>query len=439
MGLSQKSEVASGQFLVTSAGSLYIQFGIQLALGMVLGLAYSPDPSRAFAAADSAGVLRAVHYWGSALLILHASIHLLLMIWHGWFRSPHRVHFYGGIGMLLLAMGFQLSGNVLPYDRHGVQTTVIEAGIASRAPVIGDRVREQLLAGPEFSAATLTRWYQAHAFGIPAAIILMLVLGFLVQRKGAESKENRLVMLIPVVASVLLAFGLGHPTSPMATGIDANRFHAHAGWYTWPMHGLLTLTDKFIPNGGWIGAMAVPGIAMGALLLMPLWAAKLHRRTVQAGVLIAVLLITGVSVGFGSQFAPLVGDRDPEHGAVATRPLVSPKSKPSAEPIADKPNQAKPAEPEVPTPPAQDAALAAKGKALFADQDCQGCHGKDGLVGKSGPSLKLTYQEHPEADFYTRYIKNPRTVDSGSTMPAFSDLKDDQLKALAEFLRFARK
>ena len=113
----------------------------------------------------------------------------------------------------------------------------------------------------------------------------------------------------------------------------------------------------------------------------------------------------------GGEFAPLVGTRDPR-----VVPVVA-KGKPQG---------------------TQDVALAAKGRTLFTGQGCNGCHGQDGLKAMGGPSLKNVGQEHPDVDYYVRYVANPQSVDKGSTMPAYPNLKSDELQALAEFLRYPR-
>ena len=85
----------------------------------------------------------------------------------------------------------------------------------------------------------------------------------------------------------------------------------------------------------------------------------------------------------------------------------------------------------------KDAALATKGRALFKAQNCNGCHGEDGLKGQGGPSLANLWKEHPDAEYTMRYVKNPQSIQKGSTMPAYGTLKEEELQALAPELLFS--
>ena len=68
------------------------------------------------------------------------------------------------------SLGLLVTGNLLPYDRHGVQTAVTEVGIASRVPFFGPVIADMMLGGPKFSASTLATWYGMHRWWIPLAL-----------------------------------------------------------------------------------------------------------------------------------------------------------------------------------------------------------------------------------------------------------------------------
>lgn len=93
---------------------------------------------------------------------------------------------------------------------------------------------------------------------------------------------------------------------------------------------------------------------------------------------------------------------------------------------------------------------ASKGKALFTQKGCQGCH-SIGFGQNAGPDLLNVTQRVP-ADWLRRFLKSPqamhdagdaRTValveqHNGHVMPNFR-LKDDEIEALIHFLASGMK
>ena len=397
-------------FLAASALALYVHFGLQLVAGALLATVYRADPAQAHATAATlhSGLWRFVqgfHYWGSAVLIVQSVVHLAAVTWDGWYRTQVRVYL-AAIAMAALALGFQISGNALPWDRHGVQTAGVESAIAARVPVVGLSVARVMNGGDEPGPQTLGVWWTAHWLLLPVTLVIAVLVGLaLPARKGVKWP-----LALPALVALLLALVQPSPFGSAATTADYGRFDAKPSWYTIPMHGLLVWGDRLVPNGGWIGTALVPLLLGVALLALPFF----KRKGSGAGR--AVLLGFGglgivAAITAGGAFAPLTGTRDPRAVPVAAIGTTQGK---------------------------RDAALAAKGKVVFAATGCNGCHGEDGLKAISGPSLKNVGREHSDAEYYVRYIANPQSVDKGSTMPAYPNLKRDQLLALAEFLRFPR-
>ena len=393
----------SKSILSASALALYAHFALQLVAGVLLSTAYAPTRAHEATAAlhqGGWGVVQGFHYWGSAVMIVHSVVHLAAVAWAGWYKDQARAYL-AALALAGLSLAFQLTGNVLPGDRHGVQTAAIEGSIAARVPGAGPKVAGLMMGGDEASGRTVALWYDLHRFALPVALLLALGLGASVARK----QDARWPIVVPTVLSLVLALLVASPLGSAAVGYDygtLGALSAKASWYTVPMHGLLVL-------GGWIGAMLLPALAGLALLLLPVLKPK--PELVRGALVFLALAGLSVTLLSGGEPAALVGTRDPAAPPVA--------------PVARKIEK-------------QDAALAARGKALFAATGCNNCHGKDGLKGMGGPSLANVWKLHPDADYYVRYIRNPKSVEKSSTMPAYPQLKPEELGAMAEFLRFAR-
>jgi mono/diheme cytochrome c family protein len=401
----------SKTILSASAYALYAHFVLQLVAGGLLATVYRGSAAEAHAstAALHRGgwtVLQGFHYWGSAVMIAHAAVHFAAVTWAGWYRGPQVRGYLAALALLGLSVAFQLTGNALPWDRHGVQTAAVEGAIANRIPVVGAAASRTMLGGDGVTPQTLSLWYDAHRYVLPLALLVALALGLAVPRK----KLPKWSLAVPTLVALALALLVTAPLGAPATAADYALFDAKPSWYTMPMHGLLVWGDRLIPGGGWIGAALLPGLFAAALLALPLL--KKPKPALARGLLLGfAALSAAAAVTSGGKFAPLVGTRDPKVRVVSTKP---------------------------PTTESKNAALAAKGKVLFASQGCRNCHGVDGLKASGGPSLKDLWKEHPEADYYVRYVKNPSSVQPGSTMPAYPQLKSEELRAIAEFLRFPR-
>jgi ubiquinol-cytochrome c reductase cytochrome b subunit len=400
-----------GTLLATSAAGLYVQYLLQFAVGIALQARFHPSIDAAHSSIrklreEATGRLLAdFHYWGSAVLVATATIHVVLMLWFGWYRHPHRGRWFASLAMLAGAMGFQLTGNLLPMDRHDVQTAVVEAAIAARVPGIGPELRRAVLGGDGFGQSTLDLWWWVHRFALTGLVLVAMAGAFVVHLRRKDVRENRVAMLLPVLVALGLALSFSAPFGEPATPADYNRFDAKVGWYVWPMHGALRMFESFHPSLGWIGAAVLPGLF--GVFLVALAIVQPKEGVARAG-LCGFLAVFGFgAVRFGGLPASATG--------VQALPSPAAPVESSFTPV--------------------DAALSKRGRTLFAVEGCADCHGKDGRNGAAGPDLGEVHRRHPEAEWYVRFLANPQAVKPNSTMPAFAGIGETKLRALAEWLR----
>ncbi|MFY9234627.1 MAG: cytochrome b N-terminal domain-containing protein [Fimbriimonadaceae bacterium] len=392
-----------------SAAAIVIQFVLQSVIGLGLQTIYVPNLAGAHPTVEEirTGSLTAlwqgVHYWGSQILILHCFLHLAMMVWSG--RYKYRLEFLGICLLFLSAFLFQVTGNALPMDRHDVQTVVIEAGIGRSMPVVGEWVGQMILQGDRFNQDTLTTWFDAHRYLVVGLMVFGLIV-FLAGRKGRGEKGSLFAMLVPLVAVFVLAWLVKPPAGEQGVLADFDATNALVGWYTWPLHGALKAFSAISPSLGWVGAGVLPGLFAAFLAILVVMGSKFDVSKARIGFGAFVLVFLGAALLFGGRFAPLTGNQDPPKLAEVKRADIQPI----------------------------DNALAAKGELLFANAPCAGCHGPKG-AGGTGPSLLTVFKKYPNADWYKRFIKNPASVKPGTVMPAFPDLSEADLSALAEFLR----
>jgi mono/diheme cytochrome c family protein len=406
-----------GNILSTSAAALGIEFVLQVLAGWYLNRAYIPDPKLAHGTVENLlgatphAQIAGFHYWGGAFFIAHSSLHLCLMLFTGWYRPPHHWRWVAAIAFFICALMFQITGNLLPFDQHGVQTAAIEGGIAASMPG-GQQVAAIMMGGePSLTANTLPTWYFAHRLLLPFALLLGAIGAVITHFKLRDTKTLWPVSAVLALVPLVIALTIQRPLGTAATEADFNRYNALVSWYTWPLHGSLEAFNRLNPSLGFIGTAVIPTLFVLFLLAAPMLSKRVANAGVQFIFVAFLAYFLGVGFAFGGAFAPLTGTRDPA-GQVVSNP-----DKP-ANPI--------------------DAVLAARGKEVFNAESCAGCHGKDGLKATGGPKLDQVHKDHSDAEWYIEFIKNPKSKKPNSTMPGFPDMEEDKLKAMAEFLRQPR-
>src|SRR5688572_2123652 len=179
-----------GWWFVT--GSVLIMLlTVQLITGIFLTMYYVPSPESAY---DSVRyimervtfgrVLRGLHFFGASFIVIAAVIHMIRVVALGSYKKPREVTWITGVVLLLVILGFALSGYLLPWDQKAYWATTVTINIARNGP-FGEFIAGVLMGGETLGALTLLRWYSAHVFLLPAALILFVVAHlYLMRRHG---------------------------------------------------------------------------------------------------------------------------------------------------------------------------------------------------------------------------------------------------------------
>src|SRR5438445_13831705 len=95
-------------------------------------------------------------------------LHLLQVLWAGAYRAPREVNWWFGMALLLLTLGFSLTGYLLPWDQKGYWATKVATNIAGGTPVFRQAIQRVLVGGPDFGNQTLTRSFGLQVGLLPA-------------------------------------------------------------------------------------------------------------------------------------------------------------------------------------------------------------------------------------------------------------------------------
>ena len=496
-----------GWWFVTGSVLLFLLV-VQLVTGVVLTMYYVPAPEFAYDSVRFISdrlpfgrLLRGLHYFGASFIVVAAVIHMLRVVIFGSYKKPRELTWMTGVVLLLLILAFALTGYLLPWDQKAYWATTVTINIARSTPLAGEQLAALMRGGADLGALTLLRWYTAHVFLLPAALIGFVVAhlylmrrhgisGPVTARSGAtapfypfQAFKDTMAMSAGFALLLTCALMFRVPLDPIADPSDA-KYVPRPEWYFLSLFQLL----KYFPGRlEPIATIVIPGLIVGALLLLPFLDRGddrhlLKRRTIAAAFAIVGMAIVALTfLGFRDSPA----HADPSHwGPLATaghefvqdqRCQTCHRIGGPANPIADTRARKGPewllahvADPETIAPgarkappgwmnPSQARSIVsymrklrggggtppslsgeARTATLVFGRYCANCHMIDGEGGNQGPDLTRAGEKR-DVKWLHDWISDPEAIDELAEMPAFGDrLTPEELTAISNFLA-ARK
>jgi ubiquinol-cytochrome c reductase cytochrome b subunit len=473
---------------------------VQLLTGVALTLYYAPTPDHAYdsvrfiSATPLGRFVRGLHHFGASFIVVAVALHLLRVVAFGSYKPPREVTWLSGLVLLLLVLGFALTGYLLPWDQRAYWATVVTINIARLAP-LGDVVAGVMQGGATVGALTLTRWYAAHVILLPAALVGLVVLHLTMMRRHGISGPVRAragtpstfyptqaardvtVSLVVLAALAAVAWNVAVPLEGPADPTDAS-YIPRPEWY---FLGLFQLLKYFPGKLEVVGAIVLPTVIVLVLAALP-WIDRgpsrdaRRRLAVLAGVSAGVVALAALTA-LGWRDRPLsaraadtwtlreIGGRR----FAATAGCARCHSDTGvADPLERLPRTRGPewvtshvVDPETIAPGLREPPLAANERdvaaivayvqrlatqpypapdattetaaAVFA-RHCIGCHRIDGEGGADGPDLSRVGAKRDAATL-RRWIADPESVSPDAEMPAFGKrLTPAELDAIATYL-----
>ncbi|TMC52512.1 MAG: cytochrome b6 [Chloroflexi bacterium] len=178
-------------FYYCFGGMVFVIIVLQLVTGILLAIYYVPDargnPAEAYSSVlfiqnsvYLGWLIRGVHFWGANILIFMVLLHMARVYWTGSYRAPRELNWMVGAIMLLIILGFALTGYLLPWDTKAYFATEVTIKIAGSPPPpqLGAFIKQILQGGPVVGPPTLQIFFTAHVFLFPALIILLMYVHF---------------------------------------------------------------------------------------------------------------------------------------------------------------------------------------------------------------------------------------------------------------------
>jgi len=128
----------------TTGSVVALLLGCQALTGVGLSMYYVPSPALAYdslrylmSEVPFGGLMRGLHVWGASFVVVAAVVHLMRVFLSGAYKAPREVTWMTGLVLLLLILGFSLSGYLLPWDQKAYWATTVTIGVAKSSPNIG--------------------------------------------------------------------------------------------------------------------------------------------------------------------------------------------------------------------------------------------------------------------------------------------------------------
>jgi ubiquinol-cytochrome c reductase cytochrome b subunit len=499
--LEEPIQAGVGWWFVTGS-ILLLLLTVQFVTGVVLAMFYVPTPDHAY---DSirfimerltfGQVLRGLHFFGASFIVVAAVVHMLRVVALGSYKNPREVTWITGVVLLLLILAFALTGYLLPWDQKAFWATTVTINIARSGP-FGEQVASLLQGGPTLGALTLLRWYAAHVFLLPAALIGFVVAHlFLMRRHGISGALKPVAgpakpfypyhalkdtLVGSVVFAVLLTFAIVFraPLDPIADPTDAG-YVPRPEWYFLSLFQLL----KYFPGPlEPLATMVIPAVVVGLLLLLPFLDRRPDRHFLKRPLVTAGFAVIGLGIvaltylGYKDTPAhadpsvwgplPLAGQTFVQdnrcltcHTAGGTAAVLEDiRIRRDPEWIiahARDPEVIAPGSREAPQggmsegmaravlsymkkvrvgAPAPDVPEQTRNVSIIIGRYCANCHMIDGDGASSAPDLTRTGASR-DREWLHQWITSPEDVDPFASMPAFGEtLTAEEMTALVDYL-----
>jgi len=172
---------------------------LQIVTGILLTIYYVPTPDHAYDSViynttqlPAGWFIRGLHHWGASAMVILTALHMLRVFFYGAYKYPREVTWLTGVVLLLVVVGFGFTGYLLPWDQKAYWATTVGTRIAGVAPGVGEWILRIMRGGDDLSAVTLARFFGAHVWVLPGALLTLIVIHmYLVIRLGITAVPGR--------------------------------------------------------------------------------------------------------------------------------------------------------------------------------------------------------------------------------------------------------
>lgn len=291
---------------------------LELSTGVLLAFFYAPSAQTAWASTvfiqdqlTLGWFVRGLHSFGASTMVVAAVLHFLQVLFAGAYKAPREGNWVVGLILLLLTVGFCITGFGLPWDQKGYWAKLVETSIVGTTPLVGPLLEPLLQGGSAYGNYTVTHLFAVHALVLPAVTVALVVLHIALVRRhritppwnisGAEARSRtetwwpnqafRDAVVSAATTALVVALVLAFHGAALEGPADpASGYQARPEWYARPLYQLRHFFEGALEP---LGTMVIPGLVAAYLVALPFIDRGPHR---DPGRRLPVLGLTGLGL-----------------------------------------------------------------------------------------------------------------------------------------------
>lgn len=186
------AEQARWRYTLGAGGGAVFLLLVVIVTGALEMFYYVPTPEQAATSVQTitflvplGSLIRNLHFWSAQALIIVVVLHLMRVILTGAYAPPRRFNYLLGLSLLVLCLLLNFTGYALRWD-EGVRWAIIAGtNLLSSIPFLGQTLYGIVVGASQPGAATISRFYAWHIFGLLLLLIIFTVWHlFRVRRDG---------------------------------------------------------------------------------------------------------------------------------------------------------------------------------------------------------------------------------------------------------------
>src|SRR5580700_4883694 len=341
---------------IFGSGLLFI-FISQVITGIFLALYYVPSADHAHTtvayitkAVTAGSFLRSLHAYGASAMVVVLFLHLSQTYIYGSYKGRRELLWLSGCVLFGLVLAMAFTGYLLPWDQRAYFATAVGTNAISEVPWIGESLKRLVRGGTDMGTLTISRFFVAHVFFVPACIFALVASHiFLFRKAGAAGPVNedpyhpkqevelfyprQVLMDLSLTALLIAGLGLLCFFVPMQLGPPANpadtQYVPRPEWYYLPIFQWLKYWHG---SAAIVGVLVIPTIIALAIVALPFMDRSVERRPWKRPIAMAAytfVLFSLVGLGLRSQYldrhdpgvAQQIAKQNAEEKAYAGRPF----------------------------------------------------------------------------------------------------------------------
>src|ERR1700736_3139968 len=181
------------RFAYVFGSALLFIFISQVITGVFLALYYVPSADHAHTtvayitkSVTAGSFLRSLHAYGASAMVVVLLLHLSQTYIYGAYKGRRELLWLSGCALFGLVMAMAFTGYLLPWDQKAYFATAVGTNAVSEIPWTGESMKRLMRGGTEMGTLTISRFFVAHVFLIPACIFALVASHiFLFRKAGA--------------------------------------------------------------------------------------------------------------------------------------------------------------------------------------------------------------------------------------------------------------